>query len=145
MSHLVLAASCSPKPATRASKYSLGIYLMRARSLTQTLSHLDGPDIKERLLEPPAKHELSEIQWKREKKEKSLKNINLETPWDAANGSNQSALSWRSSLKIRFCPAKQTEHILWWTRSLESCFLYNILCESWRQHRRQRCNTWHIS
>lgn len=67
-SHLVLAASRSHTPATRTSKYSLGIYLVRAHSLTQTLSHLDGPDIKERLLEPPAKHELSEIQWKREEK-----------------------------------------------------------------------------
>lgn len=60
--HLVLVAACSQKPATRASKYSLGIYLAHAHSLTQTLSHLDGPDIKDRLLEPPAKHELSEIQ-----------------------------------------------------------------------------------
>lgn len=36
-----------------ASKYSLGIYLAHAHALTQTVLHLDGPDIKERLLEPP--------------------------------------------------------------------------------------------
>lgn len=37
----------SYKPAARASKYSLNIYLVHAHSLTQTASHLDGPDIKE--------------------------------------------------------------------------------------------------
>lgn len=45
--HHVWCVLRSYKPAARASKYSLNIYLAHSHSLTQTVSHLDGPDIKE--------------------------------------------------------------------------------------------------
>ena len=44
----------------------------------------------------------------------------------------------KGCVKMTFCLSEQSEHILWWTRSLEGYFLCKFLCEPWRQHHRQR-------